>query len=66
MAREKELYRENLDRLDERFPDTEVLKYKDIADFMGRSVRFVQKHFQPFYKKELAGISKTVVARLLS
>ena len=66
MAREKELYRDNLDRLDKRFPDTEVLKYKDIADVTGRSLRFVQEHFKAYYQKELAGVSKTVVARILS
>jgi hypothetical protein len=66
MPREKELYRENLDRLDERFPGRDVLKYADIAEVTGRSVRFVQKHFKKHYNTELAGVSKTVVARILS
>ena len=66
MPREKELYRENLDRLDERFPGRDVLKYADIAEVTGRSVRFVQKHFKKHYNTELAGVSKIVVARILS
>ncbi|MGN0488073.1 MAG: hypothetical protein ACI4HO_02290 [Ruminococcus sp.] len=66
MAREKELFRANLDRLDERFPGQEVLKYADIANYLGRTTRFAQKHFGKFYNSNLAGISKTVLARELS
>ena len=66
MAREKELFRTNLDRLDEKFPDKDVLKYADIVEYLGRSLRFVTKHYSKFYKKNLAGISKTVLARELS
>lgn len=66
MPREKELYRENLDRLDERFPGRDVLKYAEIAEVTGRSLRFVQKHFKKHYSPELAGVSKTVLARILS
>lgn len=51
---------------DERFPGRDVLKYADIAEVTGRSVRFVQKHFKKHYNTELAGVSKTVVARILS
>lgn len=42
MAREKPLFRNNLDRLDEAFPNREVLKYKDIADITGLSLRTVR------------------------
>ena len=66
MPKEKELFRVNLDRLDRRFPDKEVLKYADIADYLGRTTRFVQEHYHQHYNKDLAGISKTVVARMLS
>lgn len=66
MAREKELFRENLDRLEKRFPDKEVLKYEDIANYLGRSKRFVSEHFKQHYNKKIAGISKTVLARILS
>jgi hypothetical protein len=66
MAREKELFRVNLDRLDERFPDKDVLKYSDIANYLGRSLKFVQTHYCQFYNKDLAGVSKTVLARVLS
>lgn len=66
MPREKPLFRQNLDRLDKMFPDTEVLKYKDIVQVTGRSMRFVQNHYKQYYKKELAGISKSVLASILS
>lgn len=66
MAREKPLFRNNLDRLDEAFPNREVLKYKDIADITGLSLRTVKKYYQKHYKKELGGISKAVLASLLS
>lgn len=66
MPREKPLFRINLDRLDERFPDKEALKYDEIASFLGRSKRFVSKHYQQHYNKNLAGVSKTVLARELS
>lgn len=66
MPREKPLFRTNLDRLDERFPDREALKYDEIASILGRSRRFVTKHYQQYYNKNLAGISKSVLARILS
>ena len=66
MAREKELFRINLNRLDERFPGKEVLKYDEIAEYMGRSKRFVFEHYRKFYNKNLAGVSKTVIAKELS
>lgn len=66
MAREKPLYRNNLDRLDEAYPDKQVLKYQEIAELTGLSIRTVKKYYQRFYKKELGGVSKTVVASILS
>lgn len=66
MAREKELYRSNLDRLDEKFPNKEVLTYAELATLLGKSLKFVYKHYKKYYNKNLAGISKTVIARELS
>ncbi len=37
MAREKEGFREQLDRLDAAFPGRETLRYKDISIFFGYS-----------------------------
>lgn len=66
MSREKPLFRENLDRLDRKFPDVEVLHYADIAEYIGKSERTVKTHYQKYYKKELGGISKAVLANILS
>ena len=37
MAREKEGFREQLERLDEKFPEQETLKYKEISILFGYS-----------------------------
>lgn len=66
MAREKPLFRDNLDRLDVAFPDKEVLQYRDIAKYLGKSCVTVKRHFQKDYNKKLGGISKTVLASILS
>ncbi len=62
MPREKPLFRENLDRLDRKFPDVEVLRYNDIAEYLGISVRTAKRHYQKYYNKKICGISKTVFA----
>ena len=66
MAREKPLFRDNLDRLDVAFPDKEVLQYRDIAKYLGKSCVTVKRHFQKDYNKKLGGISKAVLASILS
>ena len=66
MPREKPLFRTNLDRLDEKFPNKESLRYEEVAAFLGRSRTFVLSHYKQYYNKDLAGISKTVIARVLS
>ena len=35
MPREKEGFRDNLERLNEKFPDKELLSRCDVADFLG-------------------------------
>ncbi len=64
MPREKDLYRDNLERLDKAFPDREVLSYIDISRYTGMSKSTVQRRFRRLRK--LGGISKCTVARELA
>ncbi len=43
MAREKELFRDYLIRLDEKFPDKEIIRQKECAEFLGLDKRTVKK-----------------------
>ena len=65
MAREKELFRENLEQLNDRFPDKEVLKYEDLAAVCGYSKRAAQRNWQKFYNRAIGGVPKATVARVL-
>ena len=47
MAREKEGFRDNLERLDKAFPGKELLNRKDVAVYTGVSTRTVQKYLTP-------------------
>lgn len=62
MAREKELFRDYLARLDEKFPDKEIIQQKECAEFLGIDPRTVKKK----YGVSWDGISKVKLARLLS
>lgn len=62
MAREKELFRDYLIRLDEKFPDKEIIQQKECAEFLGLDKRTVKKK----YGVSRDGISKVKFARLLS
>ncbi len=62
MAREKELYRDYLERLDEQFPDKEIISQKECADFLGLDARTIKKR----YNITKSGIPKLKLARLLS
>ena len=62
MPREKELFRDNLERLDAAFPGQEMLKQVEVARYCGMALNTVKKHFH-FTKSR---ISKTVLARELS
>lgn len=62
MSREKECYRDNLERLEEAFPDKEILCISDVVRYTGKNYRTVKKRF-PFKGCE---ISKVVLARALS
>ena len=60
--REKELFRDNLERLDAAFPNQEMLTQKDVSKYTGIGEWTVPKHFS--FRKHR--ISKTVLARELS
>ena len=62
MSREKEGFRDNLERLDQKFPNTELLNVQDLVNFTGRDRRTVKDVF-PFSKNY---ISKVEAARTLS
>lgn len=63
MPREKESYRDNLERVHERFPDKECLTISDVQAFTGFGYRHVKKRFE-FAKDNT--ISKAKLARALS
>ena len=56
MAREKELFRENLEQLNSRFPDKEVLKYEDLAKICGYRKRAAQRNWQKLYNRKIGGV----------
>ena len=62
MPREKELYREYVERLDEKFPDKEILTQHDCSNFLGKDKRTIKNR----YGIGKDGISKLKLARLLS
>ena len=62
MSREKEGFRDNLERLDQKFPNTELLNIGDLVSFTGRDRRVVKEIFN--FNKNY--ISKVEVARQLS
>ena len=47
MPLEKPAYRDNLERIIERFPERELLNKKDVMAFTGRSYEYVSRRF-PF------------------
>ena len=62
MPIEKELFRDNLERLDAAFPGQEMLKQVEVARYCGMALNTVKKHFS--FRKHR--ISKTVLARELN
>lgn len=66
MAREKESYRDNLERLDKAFPTKELLNASDVAEFTGIHRHSVKATFtfNKYGRRHL--ISKAVLARELS
>ena len=62
MPREKESYRDNLERISEKFPSQELLTVKDVATFCGLDRRTVAR----LYSFKSCYISKAVLAREMS
>ena len=65
MAREKEGYRDCLERLDEKFPGKEILKYADLIVLFKLSQATIIRNWRPYYNKAVGGIPKTTVARIM-
>lgn len=62
MPREKEGYRENVERLNDLFPGREMLTVQDVMQVMGyRSVNTAKKYV-PFVNRR---VSKVILARLM-
>ena len=45
MPREKELFRDNLERLEQKFPEKELLNIKEVSTFCGINYRTAKKRF---------------------
>ena len=65
MAREKDGYREQIERLEAAFPKREIIKRAELAQFLGVSVSTVQRQFKEEYNKRMKGYTKVMVARAL-
>ncbi|MBQ1240093.1 MAG: hypothetical protein IIX71_08885 [Ruminococcus sp.] len=65
MAREKDGFREQLERLDEKFPEQETLKYNDIGQLLGYSQSTAKRKWKPFYNPKCGGVSKVRIAQEL-
>ena len=46
MPREKECFRDNLERISERFPGKEMLSIKEVTDYTGLDRKTVKKLFE--------------------
>lgn len=66
MAREKESYRDNLERLDKVFPDKEMLSPADVAQYMGVALATARSVVEYTKAGRLLLISKAKFARFLS
>lgn len=66
MAREKPTRRAELEGLNERFPNKAVISYKELADYLGKSLPTVKRNWKEFYNKRAGGISVQMVAYVLS
>ena len=61
MAREKEFYRENLELLNARYPDHDMLSFDEVKTVMGwTDTRTIKKYFGKYITCEK--ISKTALA----
>lgn len=62
MPREKEDYRANLERLNELYPDREMLTIPDVQQIMGYKSVNTAKKYIPFTNRR---VSKTTLARIM-
>lgn len=64
MPREKELFRDNLERLDKAFPNKEILDLAEVANYLGVCRRTLVKHLK-IKKMRVKTMSKSSLASLL-
>lgn len=68
MAREKEGFRENLARIDAKFPDKELLTVGEATAFIGRDYKTVIKLYGAHFTKKngrYIGITKVSLAKAI-
>ena len=67
MPREKECFRDNLVRLDEKFPDKELLTKADVVEFLGISTATMTRRSKDYgFTSKSNYVSKVKLARALS
>lgn len=66
MARERPTTRAELEGLNERFPGRAVISYKELADYLGKSLSTVKRHWKEFYIPRAGGIPVRMIALILS
>lgn len=66
MPRERDTYRDNLERIKERYPTKEVMNVEETARFLGLERRTVKKHFAEEFSRGKGLISVATLARRLS
>lgn len=65
MAREKEFYRENLELLNSRYPDHDMLTFPEVMQVMGwGDRRTIRKHLGEYITPDMK-ISKTMIAQFM-
>lgn len=65
MAREKEGFRETLDRLDAYAPGKEFLTRSELSKFIGVSKSTVQRNWMSIYNPIVRGYPKVLIARAI-
>ena len=67
MPREKELFRDYIERLDEKFPDKELLTKGEVIDFLGISPSTMSRRAKEYgFAPKSKHVSKVKLARALS
>ena len=63
MSREKEDFRDNLERISQRFPGKEVLTYQEVCQYLGKTYKTVKKMFPD---QKCGGVPVVSLAKALS